>query len=114
MALRTVELHILIALASGARHGYAILQDAQRRDRFATVSLEAGTLYRALRRLRAAGLVDEVPTPASVQRDGDDDERRRYYGLTAAGRKAATAEAQRLAAIVGAARAGGLLGRAKA
>jgi DNA-binding PadR family transcriptional regulator len=106
--LRTVEFHILLALAEENRHGYAILQEAQRRAGKAAVTLEAGTLYRALRRLREAGLVGE----ANV--DGSDDERRRYYALTARGRQAAAEEAQRLAALVSAARSSGLLGRVKA
>ena len=114
MALRTVELHILLALAVGDRHGYAILQEAQRRAGPAALTLEAGTLYRALRRLREAGLVDEAAPRASVPREADDDERRRYYTLTALGKKAAIAEAQRLAALVSAARESGLLGRVKA
>ena len=106
--LRTVEFHILLALAEENRHGYAILLEAQRRAGGAAITLEAGTLYRALRRLREAGLVDEAPD------EPDDDERRRYYTLTAEGRQAAADEAQRLAALVSAARASGLLGRVKA
>jgi DNA-binding PadR family transcriptional regulator len=113
-ALRTVEFHILLALAEDDRHGYAILQEAQRRAGKAAIALEAGTLYRALRRLRAAGLVDEVPPRSARGRNGDDDERRRYYRLTALGRQAAKEEALRLAALVSAARSQGLLGRVKA
>ena len=114
MALRTVEFHILLALAAGVRHGYALLQDAQRRAGPTAITLEAGTLYRALRRLREAGLVHDAEPPAAALHEGDDDERRRYYGLTAEGRKTAAEEAQRLAALVSAARASGLLGRVKA
>src|SRR5688572_19309384 len=96
--LRTVEFHILLALAEENRHGYAILQETQRRAGRAAVTLEAGTLYRALRRLREAGLVGEANGHGA--RDGNDDERRRYYALTARGRQAAADEAQRLAALV--------------
>jgi DNA-binding PadR family transcriptional regulator len=110
-ALRTVEFHILLALADGDRHGYAILQDAQRRAGRGSLELEAGTLYRALRRLKDYGFVTDAAAPREVVRAGEDDERRRYYAITARGRKAAGQEAERLAALVSAARASGLLGR---
>jgi DNA-binding PadR family transcriptional regulator len=108
--LRTVEFHILLALAEENRHGYAILQEAQKRAGKAAITLEAGTLYRALRRLREAGLVGA----ANAKGVPDDDERRRYYSLTVRGRQAAADEAERLAALVREARTSGLLGRVKA
>lgn len=109
--LRTVEFHILLALAEGDRHGYAILQEAQHRAGRGSLALEAGTLYRALRRLKDQGLVTEAAPPREVVRAGEDDERRRYYAISARGRKVASEEAERLAALVSAARASGLLGR---
>ena len=112
--LRSVEFHILLALSEGDRHGYAILQEAQRRAGPAALALEAGTLYRALRRLRRSGLVAEAAPPPDVVHSGEDDDRRRYYRMTAKGRSVAAQEAERLAALVRAARATGLLGRAKA
>jgi DNA-binding PadR family transcriptional regulator len=98
--LRPVEFHILLALAEGERHGYAIRQEAAARSA-GEVLLEAGTLYRALRRLLGAGLVAERRPDA-----GEDpgDERRRTYRLTDLGRQAAAAEAERMAALVDAAR----------
>jgi DNA-binding PadR family transcriptional regulator len=109
--LRAVEFHILLALAEGDRHGYAILQEAQRRASQGFLPLEAGTLYRALRRLRDCGFVTDAAPPREVVTAGEADERRRYYAITARGRKAAGEEAERLAALVSAARASGLLGR---
>jgi DNA-binding PadR family transcriptional regulator len=91
MALRPVELHILVSLADADRHGYAIRAETARRTG-GDVLLEPGTLYRALRRLLDAALVAPVPL-----RDGED-ERRRRYRLTPAGRRAARAEVDRLLA----------------
>ena len=107
LPLRPVEFDVLLALGDGERHGYAIMQEALRRSD-GQVQLEPGTLYRALRRMREAGLVTES---ASRSPDGDD-ERRRYYRLTALGRRVAAAEAQRMAGLVLTARTRGLLGKA--
>src|SRR3981081_4551629 len=96
--------HILVALADRDRHGYSILQDiAARTD--GKVRLSPSTLYSAISRMLADGLteeLDERPAPA------DDDERRRYYRLTAHGRKIAIAEARRLERLLADARATGL------
>jgi DNA-binding PadR family transcriptional regulator len=83
---------VLVALADGEKHGYAIVKEVARRtnDR---VRLHTGTLYTALRRFVDDGLVEESaerPDPAL------DDERRRYYRLTERGRAVALAEAARL------------------
>ena len=106
MALRSVEFQILLALAGDERHGYGIMQEAAR---LSGADLEPGTLYRALHRMLAAGWVAE-----SARRPGADadDERRRYYRLTPLGRRIASAEAERLARLVTAARANRLLTRA--
>jgi len=98
--MRPIEFEILLSLAAGHRHGYAILQDIGARSDGA-LSVETGTLYRALQRLVEQALV----APASARATGpDDDERRRYYAITPAGRRAATAEAQRMAGLVDLAR----------
>jgi len=107
LPLRPVEFDILLALGDGERHGYAIMQETHRRSEGA-LQLEPGTLYRALRRMREAGLLTE--TTGRGQDGGD--ERRRYYRLTALGRKVAAAEAQRMAGLVIAARTRGLLRKA--
>jgi DNA-binding MarR family transcriptional regulator len=91
--LTLVAFHILLALASGERHGYAIMR---------ATDLDAGTVYRVIKRLRATGLV-----VASDERTmlANDDERRRYYCLTPQGRAVAQAETRRLARLVAYARA---------
>ncbi|HUY78370.1 MAG TPA: PadR family transcriptional regulator [Ktedonobacterales bacterium] len=89
-------LHILLALAGGERHGYAIMQETTRLSDGA-VRLGPGTLYRTLKALLDDGLIAESgerPDPAH------DDERRRYYRLTAFGRRVAQAETARLMRLV--------------
>jgi DNA-binding PadR family transcriptional regulator len=95
--------HILVALASGERHGYGIMQDVAERTS-GRVRLGPGSLYGSIKRMLEQGLIEEVPAPRS-----SDDERRRYYRLTKTGRRAAEAEAARLDEIVRGARAHGLL-----
>ena len=105
LPLRPVEFEILLTLAHGERHGYAILQETEARSEGA-LHLETGTMYRALRRLVQGGLV--APT-ARRPLDGSDDERRRYYAITPPGLRVASAVAARLARLVSAARAARLL-----
>jgi DNA-binding PadR family transcriptional regulator len=88
--------HILLALAEEERHGYGIMQDVARQTDGA-LQLGPGTLYGCLKRMLAAGLVEESgerPDPAL------DDERRRYYRMTPLGKRTVRAEAQRLAGAV--------------
>jgi DNA-binding PadR family transcriptional regulator len=97
--------HLLLALAEGPRHGYGIIQDVEQ-ETGGAVRLGPGTLYGALKRLVEAGWVEETdrrPDPAL------DDERRRYYRLTPAGRRILGADATRLANAVTRARRAGLL-----
>ena len=90
---------ILMALADGRSHGYAILQRiAAETD--GAVSMDPANLYRSLRRLSRDGLVNE---------HGPDTQRRRDYELTDAGRSALTAEASRLEQLVDSARTKRLL-----
>ena len=98
--------HILLALADGERHGYAIMQDvaASTGDK---IRMGPGTLYGTLKRLLAADLVVE----AGERRDPSmNDERRRYYRLTANGRQAVLVESKRLESLVRIARKKCLLG----
>lgn len=98
---------VLVSLAEGDRHGYAILLDIAERSQGRT-RLSPSTLYAVIRRLLEAGLIVESmerPDPAH------DDERRRYYRLTPLGRQVARAEARRLAQLIADARAHGLLPR---
>jgi DNA-binding PadR family transcriptional regulator len=91
--MSTLEYHVLLALASGPLYGYAI-KDAVAVESDGTLTPRAGSLYRVLARLMTARLVAEVaPAGESSSHPGL---ARRYYALTAAGRRALTAEAERL------------------
>src|SRR5215475_5298334 len=105
LPLPTAAFHILIALADGDRHGYAIMQDVAA-GTGGRLKLNPGTLYTTIRRLLDQGLVvelDERPDPE------DDDERRRYYRLTEMGRQVVKAEAARLRQTLAFARQAGLV-----
>ena len=102
--LRPVEFHILLSLATGERHGYGIIRDAEARG-VGNVP-DVGTLYRALARMVEGGLI-----AAGERKRAPDanDERRHYYRITPAGLAVARVEARRLAALTRAAQRGGLL-----
>ena len=106
--MRSVEFHILLALASEERHGYVILQEVAALTG-GEMHVEPGTLYRALHRMLNDGWVAESARRPAADLD---DERRRYYRLTPAGRRVAAAEAARLQRLVTVARAHRLLSRA--
>jgi len=96
LPLTPAMLQVLLALADGDKHGYAILKEVSRRTD-GKVKLRTGTLYTVIRRFETDGLVsetDERPDPAL------DDERRRYYRLTERGRAVAIAETERLGEMV--------------
>lgn len=96
-AVGELGFHILLALADGPQHGYAIGKDVEERSG-GRLDPTTGALYQALRRLAEEGLVAPAKGPAGT------DARRKYFQLTAAGRRAAAAEAARLADLVAAAR----------
>jgi DNA-binding PadR family transcriptional regulator len=91
MPLTPAVFHVLLALDGGARHGYAIMQEATATS---GLSMGPGTVYGTLQRLEEGGHVAEAVRPAD-----DPDERRRYWRLTPAGRDALRAEAARLAGL---------------
>jgi DNA-binding PadR family transcriptional regulator len=93
------EFHVLLALMGGPRHGYGLMQDIEQLSG-GQLQLGPGTLYTAIKRLRASGLISEC--------DADAD-RRRCYRLTRKGKGVASDEAQRLNDLVSAARKRGLL-----
>jgi DNA-binding PadR family transcriptional regulator len=100
---------VLIALADGEKHGYAIIKEVARRTGGA-VRLSAGTLYTIIRRFVQEGVIaesDQRPDPAL------DDERRRYYRVTDFGRDVARAEARRMETVLGMARAKNLIPKAR-
>jgi len=105
LPLTNLAFHILLALADQARHGYAIIQDIERRTEGA-MQLRSGTLYTAIQRLESDGLLQEDGRRPAADRD---DERRRYYRLTPLGRKVARLEAARLASMLSTATDKGLL-----
>ena len=91
--------NVLLALADGEKHGYAIMREIRSRT---GEPLGTSTLYGIVKRLVEDALIeesDERPDPAL------DDERRRYYRLTDLGRAVAVAESRRLEATLGIARA---------
>ena len=101
LPLTPAMFHILLALADRERHGYHIMQEVETRTE-GKMRLGPGTLYGSIKRMLADGLIeesDERPDPEL------DDERRRYYRLTDFGYSVASAEAERLALLVKAARA---------
>jgi len=103
LPLPLATFHILMALAEGDRHGYAIIQGVAERTGGELV-LSAGTLYRSIHRMIGQRLIVEARKRVSVQ----DDPRRRYYKLTPFGRDVARAESDRLEKLVDLARMSGL------
>src|SRR6185503_11155538 len=100
LPLTPAVFHILLALGDGERHGYAIMQEVAH-NTGGHLRMGPGTLYGTIKRMLADRLIeetDERPDPAL------DDERRRYYRLTAFGAKVAFAEARRMSDLVKAAR----------
>jgi len=93
--LRPHELHVLVALAGGERHGYAIQQEVAARSGGA-VRLGPGTLYETIARLLDRGLIREAPSKRSEL----DHAQRRYYALTGQGRRLLAAEVERLGDVV--------------
>jgi DNA-binding PadR family transcriptional regulator len=103
LPLPAVTFHVLMALAGGDRHGYAIIQEVAARTENRLL-LGAGTLYRSLERMLGQGLIAESGDRPAPELD---DERRRYYRLTPFGEAVARAEARRLTELVRLARASG-------
>lgn len=105
LPLTPAVFHILLALGDGERHGYAIMREVER-STDGRMKMGPGTLYGTIKRVIAAGLVEESAERPDPELD---DERRRYYRLTAFGRWVASAEAERLARLVEEARVKRLL-----
>lgn len=94
LPLSSAALHILLALAGGELHGYAIMQDVARQSD-GRYKIGPGTLYDNLQRLLDQQLVEETG-----RRPGDDDSRRRYYRLSSLGRAVLAAEVARLEGVI--------------
>ena len=106
LPLTPAVLHILLAVADGEQHGYAIAQAVESLTD-GTVRMGPGTLYGSIGRMVTNGLIEE-----SVRARGrSDDERRRFYRLTTLGRRVLEAELDRLARVVALARSKNILRR---
>jgi len=92
--------HILLALADEERHGYAIMLEVSRLT--GGTKMGPGTLYGTLKRLVAAGMIEEAETRQDPELD---DERRRYYRITRLGARVLQAETARVSVLIDAARA---------
>jgi len=107
LPLTPAVFNILLALADGERHGYGIMKEVEEQTQ-RQMRMGPGTLYGTIKRMFAAGLIeesDERPDPEL------DDERRRYYRLTEFGRRVASAELERLSNLIRVARAKQLVGK---
>jgi DNA-binding PadR family transcriptional regulator len=93
LPLSPLSMAILLALADGERHGYALMQDIQAQTDGA-LQPGTGSLYAGLQRLLADGLIRES--------DGEPgaDRRRRYYAIMPSGREIARAEAGRMMRVL--------------
>ena len=107
LPLPAATFHILLAVADEDRHGYAIIQEVAARTE-GEVRLSAGTLYRSIQRMVEQDLISESAARPAPELD---DERRRYFGITAFGRAVAGAEVERLQALLRIARATGVTSR---
>lgn len=106
LPLSNPEFHILLAIANSELHGYAIMQEVHESTN-GTVRLATGTLYRCIQDLLRKGLMEEsdrYPAP-------DEDQRRRYYRLSALGTRVLRAEARRLSEVVALAKSKRVLGK---
>ena len=106
LPLSAATFQILLALADGERHGYAIMQEVGERSG-GKLRLGPGTLYGSLKRLLETGLIIENGERVDPRLS---DERRRYYRITDYGLRVARAEARRMEAAVAAARQKKLIG----
>src|SRR5689334_12270656 len=104
LPLPQATFHILLSVADGERHGYAIIQDIAARTN-GELHMSAGTLYRSIQRMLEQGLLEESSNRPHPE---EDDERRRYYSITSFGSAVARAEAGRLTQLIKLARARGI------
>ena len=105
LPLSPAVFHVLLALADAERHGYGIIKEVEARTE-GRVRLGPGTLYGSIKRMLEEGLIEESDERPDSELD---DERRRYYRLTKAGRRAAAEEAKHLEKLLADARSSGLV-----
>jgi DNA-binding PadR family transcriptional regulator len=99
--LPSAAFQILLSLAGEDLHGYAIMRQVADQTS-GRMRLGPGTLYNSLQSLLEAKLIEELDSREDPKLNN---ERRRYYRITSAGRKLARAEADRLADLLRVARA---------
>jgi DNA-binding PadR family transcriptional regulator len=107
LPLTPAVFHVLLALAEGERHGYAIMREVAESTNGKT-EMGPGTLYGTIKRLLEMKLIEESDERPDAKRD---DERRRYYRLTGLGERVVKAEAARYREMVKLARGKRLIGR---
>src|SRR5271169_2587642 len=105
LPLTPAVFHIMLALAGGESHGYGIMLEVERLTS-GQMNLGPGTLYRSIQRMLVDGMIEET---SDSSESPEDDERRRYYRLTAIGLEVAKAESRRLERLVSAAKVRKLL-----
>ena len=101
LPLPPAQLHILLALADGDKHGYAVMSEVEQMTD-GEVSMGPGTLYGAIKRMLNTGLIEESDNRPDPEMD---DERRRYYRTSGFGARVLTAELSRLDQLIRAAQA---------
>jgi DNA-binding PadR family transcriptional regulator len=106
LPLPVAQLHILLALADGEKHGYAIMSEVEVVTE-GSVTMGPGTLYGTVKRMLNAGLVEETDERPDPELD---DERRRYYRLTGLGERVLDAEVARMEQLARAATARRIVG----
>lgn len=99
--LPSAAFQILLSLADGELHGYAIMRQVEEQTN-GRMRLGPGTLYSSIQALLEEGLIEEIDPRSGAP---NMQERRRYYRLSSSGRKLARAEAERLADLLRVARA---------
>lgn len=97
LPLKPEIFHLLLALSDGERHGYGLIKEVEKATAGA-LTLLPSPLYRRLKRLLDAGIVEEAEERPDPELD---DARRRYYRLTAFGRRLLAAEARRVVTLAG-------------
>lgn len=101
LPLPGAQLHILLALADGEKHGYAVMREVESMTD-GEVTMGPGTLYGTVKKMLNAGLIEETDERPDPEMD---DERRRYYRVSGLGAKVLHAETARLERLVSTARA---------
>ena len=101
LPLPVAQIHILLALAAGEKHGYAIMSEVELLTE-GSVKMGPGTLYGAVKRMLKARLVEETDERPDPELD---DERRRYYRITGFGARVLDSEVARMEQLTRAAQA---------